>query len=65
MSRPPLALWVVVIAIGMGVIVADLRADYELSELDALRARVTAAERQLQERCFITRSPRVIAEVTR
>lgn len=65
MSRPPLWLWVCVITLGMGVIVADLRRDTELSEIDALRARVTAAERQIREGCFLTRSPRVVAEAAR
>lgn len=65
MTRPPLWLWLCVCALGLGVIYADLRRDAEIAELDALRTRVAAAERALSVRCFIARSPNVIAEVRR
>lgn len=63
--RPPVWLWVVVITLGLGVIAADIRAEWhqaELDEITALRARVTAAERRMADGCFLTRSPRVVAE---
>lgn len=64
MRRPPLWLWAIVIATGLGVAFADLRAEWQAhdrAELAALRARVAAAEAT----CWITRSPRVMAEVWR
>lgn len=68
MPRPPFALWVLVIAAGLGVLYADLRAEWQQAELDevsALRARITAAERQIRERCFLSRTPSVVAETQR
>lgn len=64
MPRPPMWLWAIVIAAGLGVLYADIRSEwqaYERAELDNLRARVTAAETA----CWITRSPRAMAEVRR
>lgn len=66
--RPPMWLWICVLAVGLGVLVADIRAEWqqaELDELTALRARVTAAERRMADGCFLSRSPAVIAEVRR
>lgn len=65
MRRPPPWLWACVFAAGLGVIYADIKHDAELLELDALRTRVAAAERALSARCFLSRSPSVIAEVRR
>lgn len=58
MPRPPLALWAFVFALGLGVIYADIRRDDELAQLEALKRRVTSAEKA----CFLTRSPHVVAE---
>lgn len=62
MPRPPLWLWLLVFAFGGIVVADDLRRDSELSETDALRARITHLERRVADGCFITRSPRVVAE---
>lgn len=60
MKRPPLLLWLVVIAAGLGVIYADMQRDAELDELVSLNARLTVAERRIAD-C----APRVLAEVPR
>lgn len=62
MSRPSLLLWAVVIAGGCGVMAAELRRH---ADIDALEARAVCAEAKLADGCFLTRSPRVVAEVRR
>lgn len=57
MPRPPMWLWIFVVAAGLGVIYADMQRDAELDELVSINARLTLAERRISD-C----APRVVAE---
>lgn len=58
--RPPMWLWLVVIGVGSGVALAEMRRQEDVA---ALELRLARAEAAVKDRCFLTRTPRAVAEV--